>query len=68
MYNLGVTYFKKGNYFKAFRCYLKAKKMNAAYVKERSDNEKAKIEIDEALKKDPENKILKKVSSQLNHK
>ncbi len=67
MYNLGVAYFRKGNYFKAFRCYLKAKKMNAAYVKERGDNEKAKIEIDEALKKDPENKILKKVSSQLNH-
>ena len=67
MYNLGVAYFKKGDYFKALRCYLKAKKMDAAYVKERGDNEKAKKEVEEALNKDPENKILKKVSSQLNH-
>ena len=67
MYNLGVAYFKKGHYFKAIRCYLKAKKMDAAYVKERGDNEKAKKEVNEALKKDPENNILKKVSSQLNH-
>ena len=67
MYNLGVAYFKKGHYFKVIRCYLKAKKMDAAYVKERGDNEKAKKEVNEALKKDPENNILKKVSSQLNH-
>ena len=67
MYNLGVVYFKKGDYFKALRCYLKAKKMDSAYVKERGDNEKAKKEVEEALKKDPENKTLKKVSSQLNH-
>ena len=67
MYNLGVAYFKKGDYFKALRCYLKAKKMDAAYVKERGDNEKAKKKVEEALNKDPENKILKKVSSQLNH-
>ena len=67
MYNLGVAYFKKGDYFKSLRCYLKAKKMDAAYVKERGDNEKAKKEVEEALNKDPENKILKKVSSQLNH-
>jgi len=67
MYNLGVAYFKKGDYFKALRCYLKAKKMDIAYVKERGDNEKAKKEVEEALKKDPENKTLKKVSSQLNH-
>ena len=67
MYNLGVAYFKKGDYFKALRYYLKAKKMDAAYVKERGDNEKAKKEVNEALKKDPENNILKKVSSRWNH-
>ena len=67
MYNLGVAYFKKGDYFKSLRCYLKAKKMDVAYVKERGDNEKAKKEVEEALNKDPENKTLKKVSSQLNH-
>ena len=66
MVNLGVFYFKRGDYFKALRCYHKAKKMDAAYVKERGDNEKAKKEVNEALKKDPENSILKKVSSQLN--
>ena len=67
MYNLGVAFFRKGDYFTALRCYIKAKKMNITYVKERGDPEKVKKEVNEALKKDPENKILKKVSSQLNH-
>lgn len=65
MYNLGVTHFRKGNYFKALRCYLKVKRMDASYVEERSDTEKAKKEVDEALKKNPESHILKKASSQL---
>jgi Tfp pilus assembly protein PilF len=39
--------------------------MDASYVEERSDTEKAKKEVDEALKKDPESHILKKASSQL---
>jgi len=67
MYNLGVAYFRKGDYFKALRCYINAKKMNITYVKERGDSEKAKKEVDEALKKDPKNKILNKVSSHLNN-
>ena len=67
MYNLGVAYFRKGNYFKALRCYLKARKMSVTYVKERSDNEQMRKGVDEALKKNPKNKILKKASSHLNH-
>ncbi len=66
MYNLGVTHFREGSYLRALRCYLKSKRMDADYVKERSDREKMKKEVDEALKKDPESPILKKVSSRIN--
>jgi len=66
MYNLGVAHFRNGDYFKALRCYLKAKKMNGVYVKERSDPEKMRKEVDEALKKDPQNQVLEKVSAHLN--
>jgi len=67
MYNLGVVHFKQGNYFKALRCYYHAKTMDACYVKERGTSEKAKKELDEALKKNPESRILKQAHSQLNH-
>ena len=66
MYNLGVTYFREGSYLRALRCYLKSKRMDADYVKERGDREKMKKEVDEALRKDPESPVLKRVSSQLN--
>ena len=66
MYNLGVAHFRKGDYFKALRCYLKAKKMDGVYVKDRSDTEKMRKEVDEALKKDPQNRALEKVSAHLN--
>lgn len=66
MYNLGVAYFREGDYFKALRCYLKAKRMNAGYVKKRGDTEKVREEVDEALKKYPQNKVLEKVSAHLN--
>ncbi len=66
MDNLGVAHFRKGDYFKALRCYLKAKKMDGVYVKDRSDTEKMRKEVDEALKKDPQNKVLEKVSAHLN--
>jgi len=66
VYNLGVTHFREGNYLRALRYYLESKNMDADYVKERGDWEKMKKEVDEALQKDPENHILKKVSSRLN--
>ena len=66
VYNLGVTHFREGNYLRALRYYLKSKNMDADYIKERGDPEKMKKEVDEALQKDPESPILKKVSSRLN--
>lgn len=66
MYNLGVTHFREGSYLRALRCYLKSKRMDADYVKERDDREKMRKEVNEALRKDPESPVLKRVSSQLN--
>ena len=66
MYNLGITYFRKGNYFKALRCYSKVKKMDENYVKERDNIERMREEVDEALRRDSGNQVLKKVRLYLN--
>jgi tetratricopeptide (TPR) repeat protein len=67
VYNLGVTHFREGNYLRAFRYYLASKRMDAEYVQERGDRGKMEKEVNEALKKDPESLLLRKVSSRLNN-
>jgi len=68
VYNLGVTYFRQKRYMKAVEYYLKAKDVDEDYVKEREDMEKGDAELREALKKDPDNKVLKYLLEKSNEK
>ncbi len=58
LYNLAVTYFRQKKYWLAVKTYLKVKRKDAKYVKERDNKNKAKKEIAERLKEDPDNEIL----------
>jgi tetratricopeptide (TPR) repeat protein len=68
VYNLGVTYFRQKKYIKAVKYYLKAKKVDKEYVKEREDIKKGEKELKQALKDDPDNKVLKYLLKKSNEK
>ncbi|MBI5207986.1 MAG: tetratricopeptide repeat protein [Candidatus Firestonebacteria bacterium] len=65
LYNLAVTYFRQKKYWQAAKTYLKSKNTDGSYVKQRYNKTKAKNEINNLLKEDPDNEYLLKISKEL---
>jgi tetratricopeptide (TPR) repeat protein len=65
LYNLAVTYFHEKKYWLALKTYVKTKNMDGNYVKERDNKDKIKKEVNEQLKEDPDNGLLRTVAKEL---
>lgn len=57
-YNLAVALYRQSRYREAYNAYCNAKKVDAAYVKQRLDKSKAREELQGKLKDDPDNQFL----------
>ena len=59
-FNLALTYFYLKKYVYSFKVLLELRKRDPGYVRIRFNRDKAKAELEKALKEDPENPYLKK--------
>ena len=64
-YNLSVALFRQRKYLDAYTSYRLAKKIDAGYVKKRMSDSRARDEINEELRKDPDNKLLRELAREL---
>lgn len=64
-YNLSVALFRQRKYLDAYTAYRLAKKIDAGYVKKRMNDSHARDEINEELRKDPDNKLLRELAREL---
>lgn len=64
-YNLSVVLFRQRKYLDAYTAYRLAKKIDAGYVKKRMSDSHARDEINEELRKDPDNKLLRELAREL---
>ncbi len=58
-YNLSVALYRQKKYLDAYKAYQHAKSIDAAYVQKRFDESGAEKELNNELKKDPENGALR---------
>jgi tetratricopeptide (TPR) repeat protein len=64
-YNLSVALFRQRKYLDAYTAYRLAKKIDAGYVKKRMNDSHARDEINEELRKDPDNKLLRELAREM---
>lgn len=57
-YNLAVALYHQSRYFDAYKAYCHAKKIDASYVRQRLDKDRARAELQKKLQDNPDDELL----------